>query len=1072
MVSVSDIESIPGLSFLWNVLSNLLKVIPENIRESIKDRVWKPILKKLRKDIYSRIKEKIRNRYISDSKIVGIFGGKHDIHDIDKIFVNVAVLKREYVERLERETLREKKAMWDTYEDNIFEKPYTISEPVKLEEIVKLAEKNGKVRGLILGKAGIGKSTLCRYVCRKWAQRELWNEFELVVLLETKKWNGGIVPSIVNSYCNKEEVESYLKTKEELLEELKRKKVLLIIDGLDEVNEKMREEIKEELAKADISYIITSRPQGIEGDIIFHQRFENIGFRDEDIEKYIRRYFEEKGEIEKGEKLIEFIKENSIAFAVSHIPVMLEIMCHLWLEDALSAPFTVTELYDRAAKLIVEKNMEKRLEIDRHSRDFTRKLEIFCDAYSSVAHAAFKKEEILIPRERVEEAISNSECSIKELLKLGLIRESSYAGEEYYYFHHLTVQEFFMARYIAKNYTKEKLVEFIREEKFNPRYRRVLLFLVGLFNKDEEKLNLLFSTLKDEPRDLAGIYLLTTTLEMLGEVRELNVLKSVNVGEIVEEAQKEIMSIVYDRHVVEALKLTHPEIRERMLNPMVEFVERYKSANTVPLKFLSYLPISKIIHIFGLLGKNQEKVSKVLLEILKDKELKSEYRAESAEALGKLGVKNEIVINTLLDILTNREENVSVRWASAHALAALEVKEDRVINTLLDILTDIKEDWHLRVKSIYALMNLRVKEDRVTKALGDIITDVKENIYVRVHSISGLANLEIEEEKIKKRIINAINNVITNYSDIIKPLDIFILEESLAKLIENNEKVINTLLDIAKNKEEFWISRSLCIGALGTLKSKDKRVVDTLIKILSDTEEDVIICEKWKVTDENLNQYFYARSAAAIALAQLDVDDRRIIDIMIKILENKYKNEDLNRCCSVCNENLRSKVAIALGELRADDERVGNTLLNIVKNRRESSDIRKYAMAALSKLSKGYNIHYADTSNILIEIIKDSNEYAGIRELAFISLVDIGVEIDKMIEIIYYLIKEDKMEHIDIILNTLPFKTLLSALREIKDERIYKAILAKAREKNIPVFKRGNKLCAIENGIEVCKEIE
>jgi|Deesub1362A_J573_1020465.scaffolds.fasta_scaffold06590_2 sacsin len=1044
--------------------------------KKILEYIWKQILKVLGRDVYSKFKRRMRNKYISESNIEDIFG---DTHEIDKIFVNVAVFKREDVEKLEREMQREKrKTLWDMEElrrwsfprYGMFEETYATLEPVELEEIVRLAEKNGKAKGLILGSAGIGKSTLCRYVCRMWAQKKLWNEFELVVLLEARKWDKSIVSSIVNSYCNKEEIEAYIKVEEELLAELKRRKVLFIIDGLDEVDRERRMEIKEELTKADMNYLITSRPYGIEGGLVFHQRFENTGFRDEDIEKYIRRYFEEKGEVEKGERLIEFIKENSVAFAVSHIPVMLEIICHLWREDALNAPFTVTELYYRAVELIVRKNMEKRLGINRHSKDFTKKLKSFCDAYFSVAHAAFKKGEIMIPRGRVEEAISNSECSLRELLNLGLIRESSYAGEEYYYFHHLTIQEFLTAWYIAENYTKEKLVEFIREEKFNPNYRVVFLFLAGLFNEDKEKLNLLFSTLKDEPKDLAGIYILTLTLRMLGEVKELNVLETVSVEEIVEEAWKRIMN----RYVIEAVKLTHPEIKERIVDFLIELIDRYKSANTSTEKVKTI----NFIWILGLLKIDQKRISNVLIDILKDKEEKSLFRTTSARVLGKLGMKSETIINALLDVLTDIKEDVFVREASAQALGYLGVKDDRVIDALVDVLK------------------------------GSI------DIYLIGASI-----------------------------------------ESLKKLNCNNEKVIDTLLDIVKDKEQFWIIRSLSAMTLGALKVKDKKIVNTLLNILADPEEDVIICEKWNVTDKDLEWFFYVRSSAAIALAELDVNDNRIIDVMIKILENKYKNhfydnlnldEDLDMCYGFCNENLRSAVAIALGKLRGKDEKVVNSLLSVVKNRYGSSNVRIESMNAIKEF---LNIDDSMIS-ILLEIIRDANEDASIREHAIISLVDIGINDDKMAGALYNIIKNEKENMnvriraiwalrelhvkdkrinntlnsllieddkrikaesaltlaklgvidervIDILsqdirfvfdirsynveghtygshsaLSLLPSKTLLSTLHSTGSKRIYEALLAKARRENIPVFKKGNKLCTVENGRVVCEEVK
>ncbi|CAF4666563.1 unnamed protein product, partial [Rotaria sp. Silwood1] len=43
--------------------------------------------------------------------------------------------------------------------------------------------KNPRKKVLVLGRAGIGKSTFCRYVAYRWATGEIWPQYDLVVVI-------------------------------------------------------------------------------------------------------------------------------------------------------------------------------------------------------------------------------------------------------------------------------------------------------------------------------------------------------------------------------------------------------------------------------------------------------------------------------------------------------------------------------------------------------------------------------------------------------------------------------------------------------------------------------------------------------------------------------------------------------------------------------------------------------------------------------------------------------------------------------------------------------------------------
>ncbi|CAF3508813.1 unnamed protein product [Rotaria socialis] len=57
---------------------------------------------------------------------------------------------------------------------------------IDIEEIFETCKHETK-KVLVFGRAGIGKSTFCRYIADRWAIADLWLEYELVILIQLRK---------------------------------------------------------------------------------------------------------------------------------------------------------------------------------------------------------------------------------------------------------------------------------------------------------------------------------------------------------------------------------------------------------------------------------------------------------------------------------------------------------------------------------------------------------------------------------------------------------------------------------------------------------------------------------------------------------------------------------------------------------------------------------------------------------------------------------------------------------------------------------------------------------------------
>ena len=67
-----------------------------------------------------------------------------------------------------------------------YEEIYGTKETIDVKEVLKKSSDSTK-KVLVLGRAGIGKSTFCQYVTHQWAKSKLWSQYELLILIRLRK---------------------------------------------------------------------------------------------------------------------------------------------------------------------------------------------------------------------------------------------------------------------------------------------------------------------------------------------------------------------------------------------------------------------------------------------------------------------------------------------------------------------------------------------------------------------------------------------------------------------------------------------------------------------------------------------------------------------------------------------------------------------------------------------------------------------------------------------------------------------------------------------------------------------
>ena len=363
--------------------------------------------------------------------------------------------------------------------------------PLTLAEVLSVKEEDNKVI-LIEGGPGMGKSTLAIEICKSWADGELLEEYDAVILLPLRD------PEIQAANNIKDLL---LVIDDELRENVYKEitksggeGICFLLEGYDELPHHLRNtsvfsKLLEKLPNCTMVY--TSRPEA--SDQLRHitsQRIEIHGFKEEQVDEYINNSFEnvEDGK-EKAFKLISLVKSNPSIRSILNVPINVAIICHLFLLT-LSLPNTLTELYNLLCLNLILRHINKYSPGEVDFLDSLDDLPVGTrEQFSNLCMLAF--------RGRRDDQIIFSSHEIKsygidpsKLSGLGLLMiapsTSVYGREKSYNFLHLTVQEYCSAFYLSM-VTDKELFECFKKYQFYESFQMIWRFYSGitrLRNKD------------------------------------------------------------------------------------------------------------------------------------------------------------------------------------------------------------------------------------------------------------------------------------------------------------------------------------------------------------------------------------------------------------------------------------------------------------------------------------------------------------------------------------------------------------------------------------------------------------
>ena len=291
-------------------------------------------------------------------------------------------------------------------------------------------------------------------------------------------------------------------------------KILIILDGLDELPEKSQHHVDELLHRRILPFcyvLATSRQErgiDVRKRFVFDIHLEIKGFTEGDAFEYVRKHFANigRGHSPKGERLITEIKNNEFLHALRSNPLNLLLLCVIYEDYEGKLPSSRCRLYQVIVLCLLRRYCGKHnLPAPEGDDDLERCFEKDILALGELAwmcllsdRHGFRENELAELERRYKGLVSRhigllyKEESLKRL-----------TPQHEYYFLHKTFQEYLAAAYVAHKLRRNQLnlFEHLSFDDLVDKYRQVFLFVSGILGMEA---SVLFSQIGVELKNGEG----------------------------------------------------------------------------------------------------------------------------------------------------------------------------------------------------------------------------------------------------------------------------------------------------------------------------------------------------------------------------------------------------------------------------------------------------------------------------------------------------------------------------------------------------------------------------------------
>ncbi|GJJ67755.1 hypothetical protein EMPS_00101 [Entomortierella parvispora] len=953
--------------------------------------------------------------------------------DLESCFVNLAIVGAPEHRQKEKENLQKLAATFHRITSTERVRDTDIQSLIPLEQLFnKRRLRDGRAdtpdRILVQGRAGIGKSTLCKKLVHA-HQNGLWRDlFDVVLRLPLRNLRGLKSRSLEKLFLEKVFIAQDLHQEQAALAKAlaicaQKGKVLFILDGLDEIrtdagmdeSDTFRPFLKMLLGQQHV--IITSRPSGLDRKLLstIDLELETVGFSHQDVKDFVLKVLDP----EPAKRVQEFIRQTPLIQGLVNIPVQLDVICYSW--DSLPKDgmvVTMTELYQVMVRKLWCKDALRLKKTagglgltERQIHDYEPEEidELMATELQHLGYLAFKgmtnQHQIEFEEKDLRSAFRDLKDSTTNSQQLSpthlaeVMKETSFlhttdsnldlknrSTRQAWHFLHLTFQEFFAATWIVRHFqpqqscsaagmmTTEEMTAFLHRHKYNPQYEIVWLMVAGLL--EGEPLIGFFERLQGEPRDLIG-------------GRHQQILVS-----CLNEARTRLDSAVVAAYDSELVRWLHLEIQVReddgdaasLLGSRLSFpdallVEALRSTRCKWNKI-------SLIRTLGFRSIRSESVIRSFISVLEDIHEDEYVRSSAVEELGLESPLPESAIHSLITALS--DDNLAVQQAVEEILSDYSSSlPESVIQFLISKFKD--DDIIFRSSAVSILCEQSALPESAIRSLIASFKDDKK--YVRSSAAlilrgqsslpkssieSLIAALKDKDKNVRSLAASALGKQSSLSSSVIQFLVTALkdndkrVRSSAAETLGNQSSLSESAIQslIATLKDDDKNVRSSAASALGKQSSLSSSVIQSLVTTLKDDDKRV----RSSAAEALGNHNSLSESAIQSLIAKLKDDECDVRSSVVQALGRHSSLlepavQALVTALKDDDKNVRSSAAEALGKQSSLSESVTRSLMETLKG--DDKRVRSSAALILGKQSSLPE----STIQFLIATLKNDNEH-------------------------------------------------------------------------------------------------
>ena len=365
-------------------------------------------------------------------------------------------------------------------------------------------------KDLVEGSPGIGKTTFCLKLAYDWARETVptkssFPKLQFVLLLKCRDIDKDIMEAIKEQLLPEDmKDETWTKFSEYIKDIHVQEKILLILDGLDELPEKSKQFVDKLLCRRILPFcyvLVTCRQEkgiDVRKNFEFDLLLEIKGFTEDDACCYIKKHFQNVGpnHSSKGETLAKEVKENKLLNALRNNPLNLLLLCVIYEDYDGKLPASRTELYQVIVQCLLRRYCAKHsLVVPQDNNTLKKRFDEDILALGELAWTCLLNDRLSFR----EEELAEREVKNKNLVarKIGLLykeeRLKRILRSQYeYWFLHKTFQEYLAAAFIVHKLQKGELnvFQYTTFDDLVQKYPQVFLFVSGMLG---EKATMLFT---------------------------------------------------------------------------------------------------------------------------------------------------------------------------------------------------------------------------------------------------------------------------------------------------------------------------------------------------------------------------------------------------------------------------------------------------------------------------------------------------------------------------------------------------------------------------------------------------